>query len=94
MSYERQGRYVCGCAIGRADGIDDAGSGEDKGRWCLYRCAYGRKYPWEQHGCTGVDVAAGCACCPRVFEIARSNLGLVPAAPVPRLPHLQLLTST
>jgi hypothetical protein len=93
MSYEGQGGYVCGGAIGGADGVDDAGSGKYEGRRCLYRCAYGREYPWEQHGCAGVDVAAGRACCPRVFEIAHSGSGLVRLPRSIAAEHLQLLTS-
>jgi len=93
MSYEGQGGYVCGGAIGGADSVDNAGSGKYEGRRCLYRCADGREYPWEQHGCAGVDVAAGRACCPRVFEIAQSGLGLVCLPWSVAAEHLQLLTS-
>jgi hypothetical protein len=44
---------ACGCTIGGAEGVDDAGRRGEKGRWGLYRCAYGREYPWKQHGDAG-----------------------------------------
>jgi hypothetical protein len=53
MPHKGECRDACGCAIGGAEGVDDAGRRGEKRRRGLYRCAYGRKYPWKQHGDAG-----------------------------------------
>jgi hypothetical protein len=63
VSYQEEDWGGCGGAIGHAEGIEDAGRGCDESRGCRYRCADGRKYPWEQHGDSGVGEAASLLSC-------------------------------
>jgi hypothetical protein len=66
VSYEGEDDWGgCGGAIGGAEGIEDTGRGCDEGWRCRYRCADGRKYPWEQHGWAGVGEALSL----RLFEM-------------------------